>query len=251
MPCRSDYMEPNAREQESKLVCQLLAYVLMAKKTPVPKKIRDGATEYYGDPNRLDEYTDQLCTLCKEMTEAEKDSIMYNGRNANARRLADWWERHQEVDRKRSEEEIRRGQRQILAAVTSARKPPSPAELRKLTEEAVERGKREHQAELQRIAEQEARQRRADELKAEGIIMQIPSKCEKEARNQRSHAVVMGLRYGKDHDQIGGNVLEVAKLKGAGKIVYDYCKDAGLNPTLEYWWSGDGMDSGYNIVVRW
>lgn len=246
MPCRSDYMEPNAREQESKLVCSLLKYLFHAMGETVPPRIVKAAEEMYGDVAHLDQDTAMLCSLCQEMTDEQQATYIYNGRKAEARRLADWWEHHQEADRKREKADARKRVEKV-----HARKPLSPADLRKLTEEAVERGRLEHEDELQRIAEQEARQRRADELKAEGIIMQIPSKCEKEARNQRSHAVVMGLRYGKDHDQIGGNVLEVAKLKGAGKIVYDYCKDAGLNPTLEYWWSGDGMDSGYNIVVRW
>jgi len=246
MGCRSDYMEPSQREKESKLVCTLLKYLLHSMGQSVPARITKAAEETYGEVFHLDQDTDLLCSLCKEMSDEQAAKHLYDGRNAEARRLADWWDHHQEADRKREEVEAKSRVTKI-----HTRKPISPADLRKLTDQAIERGQIEHQDELQRIAEKETRQRRADELKAEGIIMQIPSKCEKEARNQRTHAVVMGLRYLKDHDQLGGTTLDATKLKGAGRIVFDYCKDAELQPTLEYWWSGDGMDSGYNIVVHW
>ena len=146
--------------------------------------------------------------------------------------------REAESDRKREAQETK--QRVINQHI---RKPINPVDLRKLTEAAVARGQQEHEDELARIAEQQ-------ELEAEGVIMQIPSKCEKEARSQRSHAIVMGLKY-KKHYNTTKTELKPTELKGAAAIVWQYCVDAELQPTLEYWWSGDGMVSGFNIVVRW
>jgi hypothetical protein len=39
------------------------------------------------------------------MSEEQKEQFMYNGRNRDSRRLADWWERHQEWDARRVAEE--------------------------------------------------------------------------------------------------------------------------------------------------
>lgn len=249
MPCRSDYMEPNAREAESKLVCQLLKYVFKAANIQPTQSVIDrvevGIKEYYGNPNFLDADTDLLCQLLRTLPEDKANVILYDGRNANARKLAEWWEHHQEADRKREANEAK--QRVVKQ---HARKPISPADLRKLTEAAVARGQQEHEDELVRIAEEQKREQRKAELEAEGIIMQIPSKCEKEARSQRSHAIVMGLKYNKHHNATN-NLLKPTDLKGAAAIVWQYCVDAELQPTIEYWWSGDGMDGGFNILVHW
>ncbi len=53
----------------------------------------------------LDEKTDYLCRICKVMSVKELNKIMYNGRNKNARKLADWWDKHQEEDIKRQKKE--------------------------------------------------------------------------------------------------------------------------------------------------
>lgn len=245
MPCRSDYMEPNAREQESKLVCSLLVYLLPCLKQPVPKRIKEGADYIYGSVAQMDEDTDTLCSLCRNMTDEQSNKFIYDGRTPNARKLADWWEHHQEADRKREAQEAKQ-----RVNKQHTRKPLSPTDLRQLTEAAVARGQQEHQDELVRIAEEQKREQRKAELEAEGVVMQIPSKCEKEARSQRSHAIVMGLKYGKHHNTTN-NLLKPAELMGAAAIVWQYCVDAELKPTLEYWWSGDGMESGFNIVVHW
>lgn len=95
MGCRSDYMEPTAREIENKLVIELLDYVCpkMNLTKPYPK-------------NNVDEATARLCEICTKMGNVEVERIMYDGRNPMARKLADWWDCHQEADRKREAEAL-------------------------------------------------------------------------------------------------------------------------------------------------
>ncbi len=101
MPCRSDYLEANERELESRRVCQHLRYLLKALGKNVPAAIAKAADEYYGDVENLDKNTALLCKMCQEVD----DKHIYNGRDPEARKLADWWDDHQERDRKRLAQE--------------------------------------------------------------------------------------------------------------------------------------------------
>jgi hypothetical protein len=98
-------MDPTRHEVESKLACECLAYALPALGKPVPEWVATAAREYYGNPERLNEATVMLCTLCREMTEAQKSAVIYDGRNAKARALAGWWEEHQKADVEREARE--------------------------------------------------------------------------------------------------------------------------------------------------
>lgn len=126
-----------------------------------------------------------------------------------------------------------------------------PKQLRKLTDEAIARGEQAHRQELARIAAENARKQRQAELLAESVIEQIPEKCEKEARHERSHAVVMGMKWDRDYPFNSGKNPQPNDLMGAGAIVWKYCTDAGLAPTIEFWHDGVGVQSGHNIVVHW
>jgi hypothetical protein len=135
----------------------------------------------------------------------------------------------------------------------------TPEELRKLTNQAIDRAKQEREMKIKADYEAELRQDKEAELKAESIIAQIPGRAETEAKAGRSHAVVMGLRYGEytvlDGKWGGTNARAVINPKGvdgkAALIVWTYCQNAGLDPKLEYWHDGAGIDGGYNIVIRW
>lgn len=101
MPCRSEYMEPTKREKEARRVAELIDYVYywMGKdpEIDIPR-----ANQLHLDHSaKLDIWTDHLCSLCRNMTEEEKDSCIYNGRERDARRLADWWEEHESADKRR------------------------------------------------------------------------------------------------------------------------------------------------------
>lgn len=101
MPCNSDHLEPSRYELESKRAAQCFVY-LESKMGRLPTKwIEESANNIYGSPNRINELTVELCNLCKKAP----DSIIYNGKDPKARKLADWWDEHQEVDRRRIEKE--------------------------------------------------------------------------------------------------------------------------------------------------
>ena len=46
-----------------------------------------------------------LCSILKGLTPVQLDEIVYNGRDKQARLLADWWDDHLEWDRQREEAE--------------------------------------------------------------------------------------------------------------------------------------------------
>lgn len=101
MPCNSQYLEANAREVESRKVAELLVFVLDEYYSEEIPRFVTGALGYYGDPENLDALTEMLCARCQTMDE----SFIYDGRKMQNRRLADWWDRHQEWDRIREAEE--------------------------------------------------------------------------------------------------------------------------------------------------
>lgn len=120
--------------------------------------------------------------------------------------------------------------------------------LRNLTNEAIARAKAEKEKQEQEEEAKREQQRMNDILRAENIIHVIPGICEEKARAGEKRAIVMNLQYGKDYF---GTVVRAKDLIGSGKIVFDECLRANLNPSLKYWHSGDGMNSGFNIEVSW
>ena len=132
MPCRSDYMEPNAREAESKLVAKLLIYVLdsLNETHDDYNSIFNASVHFYGDQHRLDEWTAILCSKLKKLSKKQQDTIIYDGRLPKARLLADWWEKHQEADKLRNARE--RAKKKQASLRKSALAKLSPAERRAL-----------------------------------------------------------------------------------------------------------------------
>ena len=116
MPCRSDYMEPNPQEKEAKAVAKHIVYVYKARglQGNTPEFVKDSYRDYYGKVKNLDELTKLLCSLIRAMLPDVLELIVYDGRNPEARALADWWEYHQKVDRKRKETEKTQVQRTML-----------------------------------------------------------------------------------------------------------------------------------------
>jgi len=127
------------------------------------------------------------------------------------------------------------------------------AKLRRLTEEAIERGKERERKRLADVKAKDERQKQKDQLLAAHVLATFPEKCEREAEQGRSHAIIMGLKHGRDHDSPAPNWNELPyhKLKGPGAIVWNYLVKAGLKPTIEYWHDGMGIEGGFNIVVKW
>lgn len=101
MPCNGEYLNPTESEANSRLAAELIIYVRKSLKKSIPKFVTETASSVYGAPSRLNELVSMLCTMCSNMSEAKQDRIIYNGRNSTARKLADWWEVHQEADKER------------------------------------------------------------------------------------------------------------------------------------------------------
>jgi hypothetical protein len=135
MGCNSEYMNPTAAETNSKRVCALLIYVLTAlnRAAEIQAVLRHGAANIYGDTGYLNRGVIRLCSLLSNMTQQEQDTIIYDGRNEQARDLADWWDEHQKADNARLAEEAKKKAQRALAKQAKAKL--SPAELQAILDE--------------------------------------------------------------------------------------------------------------------
>ena len=125
------------------------------------------------------------------------------------------------------------------------------AQLQQITRKAIQRGKDEAARKLAASIAAEERKKKSEQLFAARVLAEVPDKCYKEAERERTHALIMGLKCDRDYSGCYDNSLRPNQLIGPAKIVWDNLVEMRLKPTLEYWWSGDGMDSGYNIVAHW
>lgn len=98
MPCYDNYPEPNADEKRSRETMVCLRYLLKALNREVPDWVDYGADNPYGSRSQSNAATAALCELITKLPEYLADKVLWNGRDANARRLADWWEDHQKYD---------------------------------------------------------------------------------------------------------------------------------------------------------
>ncbi len=101
MPCDSSYMYPSEREKESKEAAELICYIFQEQCIVPPRWAMEAAIDYYGktsDPSAPD-MIGFLCDHLRGMTLEQRDALVYGDpRNKVCRRLADWWERHEEYD---------------------------------------------------------------------------------------------------------------------------------------------------------
>lgn len=106
MPCTSS--NPTPREIESQLVATLLIYVYewLDKTNLISEQLKAASESCYGNTIFLDTWTAELCALVRSLNEEQLHTIVYDGTSRISRRLADWWEDHQEVDSAREAREI-------------------------------------------------------------------------------------------------------------------------------------------------
>jgi adenylate kinase len=98
MPCNSDYMNQTDKERQLQETAKLLVYVIESVGAEPSKRVLDAAADYYCKYDTVP----VLCNWIRHELDPEQiDKIMYDGRNPMARRLADWWEKHDEADQKR------------------------------------------------------------------------------------------------------------------------------------------------------
>jgi hypothetical protein len=110
-------MEPTAKEKYCKKTAQLLQYVMRALNY-FPVSISD-VEKSINNPYSKNDYTATLCGIIRQLTPNEMNTIVYDGRNSEARALADWWDEHQKVDEKHqkdAEKEIERLKQKITEA---------------------------------------------------------------------------------------------------------------------------------------
>lgn len=97
MPCRSDYMEPNAMEIEHSKVLALLNELKTGK---LSEKYGDGNDRnVYGNTTQeiLDKKTEELCTALQKVKKITKYSL----------EMQIWWRDHQAADKKRLQAELK------------------------------------------------------------------------------------------------------------------------------------------------
>ncbi len=95
MPCKSEYLQPVKREEESALVCYLLRYVGKTYAFSVPEHV-ENAMSVYGNDATLDIDTALLCKWCG----AIGDTI-YGDRSELGLEVALWYTKHQNADAQR------------------------------------------------------------------------------------------------------------------------------------------------------
>lgn len=112
MPCRSDYMEPTGKERRLQETAQLLVYLRQNTKTgdKISNKLRSAASDLYC---RVD-FVPELCEAIRSLSADDFDRVVYNARDPMSRKLADWWEKHEEADRQRIEEEAAKLRKQAI-----------------------------------------------------------------------------------------------------------------------------------------
>ncbi len=126
--------------------------------------------------------------------------------------------------------------------------------LKEMTAKAIYDGQEKARRLQEAAIKKEIRKKFDDELKASRIIDKIPIRAETEAAEGRNHCIVMSIKfedYSRPHDANDWRVCDPKWLNGAAKLVWEYCVKAELNPTIEDWHDGMGMDSGHNIVIHW
>lgn len=83
----------------------------------------------------------------------------------------------------------------------------------------------------------------AEKLKAKTIINGIPKLIKERCEITRARGgtgsvgiIVVDFEDKVMHDYLQSHINDTSKLKGAAKIVYDYCQNKGLNPTIGQWY---------------
>lgn len=114
MPCRSDYMEPNGEEEYVQHVAKLIVYVDLKLGEVTGQTITDASDSIYGDGLKPDLVVPMLCAKIKNMSKKQLNNIVYNAKDSDSRKLADWWEEHQKVDKNREKEEKEHKKQEII-----------------------------------------------------------------------------------------------------------------------------------------
>lgn len=103
MPCSSEHMKQTGTEAYNQRTAQLYIYALekMSAFSKIDKKnLALAKSEAHDSYARVD-FTQQLCDLLRDLSPEQIEQVVYNARDPMSRKLADWWEEHQDADQKR------------------------------------------------------------------------------------------------------------------------------------------------------
>lgn len=126
----------------------------------------------------------------------------------------------------------------------------TPEELKQLTNKAIAEGKLRREQKLLAADAKTNAKANNDKRRADQICSKVPEICKKAAANEKNSAIIFQLRYS-DYSNGYSSKLEYTQLTGAARIVWNQLVESGLNPTLEYWHDGVGIESGFNMVAHW
>lgn len=129
MPCRSDYMDPTKEESNRRETSEFIVFVYGQLGIETPKRIVEAAKDAYGLGVQLDVVVEMLCESLSGLSEKDQERIIYNAKDKTSRRLADWWEEHQEADKKRIEKELQKAKDDAERQVALAKLTPHERKL--------------------------------------------------------------------------------------------------------------------------
>ena len=95
MPCYTP--DESNDEKESSRVSRLILILDKKTNTESDPRIKKWADTWY--ENHCDIVTPMLCSKIKGLSLSQLENIVYNGRDKNSRKLADWWDEHDEFDK--------------------------------------------------------------------------------------------------------------------------------------------------------
>lgn len=96
MPCTVD--PPSAWEKDNQTCARFLRALMVSTGEPVPDFVKDSADHAEFSESRCQE---MACERLRAMTEKQREAWVYDAHSPLSRKLADWWERHQDADKKR------------------------------------------------------------------------------------------------------------------------------------------------------
>lgn len=105
-------------------------------------------------------------------------------------------------------------------------------EIRVKTAKAIESGKKIKATEDAKALAKSQKELAKQKLAAKKIIENIPPLCEESASLGLEKVVIMSLVRPDDYNTDAG-FKSKNKLAGVGKLVFDFCEEAGFKPTVE------------------
>lgn len=96
MPCIGPTDEEMRRWKYHRSVADHIIYICEKMGRKAPEAVVQVSKNIYSETD----LTRTLCEMLRAMNHEEMEGIVYNARDRRSRELANWWEDHQELDRK-------------------------------------------------------------------------------------------------------------------------------------------------------